>query len=88
MDIQSVRMKISELVKNNRVWFDSYRAGFFYYNVSIVEYDGNRPYVTHYQFTVPIEDIGNATLLASDKAITYMRWIRKAIESKTLIKVK
>ena len=41
-----------------------------------------------YQFTVPVDDIGNATLLAQDKAITYMRWIRKAISDNTLIKIR
>lgn len=64
----------------NRVQFDSFRAGYFYYNIE------NKEGVTH-QFQIPVEDIGNATLLATDKAITFMRWIRKAIEGNTLIKL-
>lgn len=32
-------------------------------------------------FPVPISDIGNATFLAKDKAILFMRYIRKWLES-------
>lgn len=32
-------------------------------------------------FPVPITDIGNATFLASDRAILFMRYIRKFLES-------
>lgn len=39
-------------------------------------------------FTVPVEDIGQATLMRQDKAITFMRWIRKAIEGGTFINTK
>lgn len=70
---------IKNIVQGNKVRFDSFRQGLFYYNVSVDGFD--------FQFTVPIEDIGTATLLASDKAITYMRWIRKAIDSNTFIKL-
>jgi hypothetical protein len=91
---------IKELVKDNIVIFDSYRAGIFYYNVMTNERDvpvisvgseeveeWNTEYDI-YQFPVPVEDIGNATLLSEDKAITYMRWIRKAMNDGTLIKLK
>jgi hypothetical protein len=79
-------MNIKDLVsKEHVVSFDSFRAGFFYYNA----YNSNKtPDGEVYQFTVPIEDIGGATLLATDKAITFMRWIRKAINEGTLIKIK
>jgi hypothetical protein len=82
-------MNIKDLVsKEHVVSFDSFRAGFFYYNV----YNSNKTHPSSkgevYQFTVPIEDIGGATLLATDKAITFMRWIRKAINEGTLIKIK
>lgn len=41
--------------------------------------DGNLWYETEngFQFPVPIEDIGNATFLAVDKAMLFMRYIRK-----------
>lgn len=92
-------MNIKELVKDNVVRFDSFRQGNFYYNVykqigikEVVDFE-SRSYSEHpecevYQFTVPLEDIGTATLLAQDKAITYMRWIRKAINDNMLVRVR
>lgn len=82
-------MNIKDIIKDNTVAFDSYRQGFFYYNVGVTEDygDGKHLTITFYQFPVPLHDIGTATLLARDKAITYMRWIRKAIEDKTFIKI-
>lgn len=102
-------MTIKELIKDNRVYFDYYRQGIFYYTLmctssliiedgkELGEYyssfnilkDGKTQEIVKYdlyQFPVPIEDIGTATLPSSDKAITFMRWIRKAMEDKTLIK--
>lgn len=68
---------VSELVKdNNRVHFAFYRSGFFYYIIATANHI--------YEFPVPIEDIGNATLHDHDKAITFMRWIRKSIEDGTI----
>ncbi len=73
-------MNIKHFVfKGNNVEFDSYRAGIFYYNVK--SFLGE-----WFQFQVPIDDIGNATLSAQDKAVTFMRWIRKSIDGSALIK--
>jgi len=81
-------MTVKDFVgSNNKVTFDSYRQGHFYYNVPRLAVDEDDVFLDVYQFTVPIEDIGTATLLAEDKAITFMRWIRKAIEDGTLTKV-
>ncbi len=66
-------MKLLEIVKDNKVTFDFMREGIAYYNV-IVD-------TTTYSFPVPLEDIGDATLLKEDKAIIFMRFIRKAIEN-------
>lgn len=71
---------IKSVVQGNFVYFDSFRQGIFYYNVSV---DG-----FYFQFTIPVDDIGTATMLHKDKAITFMRWIRKAIDSNTLIQLK
>ncbi len=52
-------------------------------NVTFVKYlGGNLYYKTSngVEFAVPIEDIGNATFLAEDKGMFFMRWIRKHIE--------
>lgn len=44
--------------------------------------DGELHYATEcgFQFAVPINDIGGATFLAEDKAILFMRYIRKQLE--------
>ena len=75
---------VKELVSNgNRVHFAFLRAGFAHYLVE--KYDEETDSVTTYLFTVPLDDIGTATLRATDKAITFMRWIRKAVENKELV---
>lgn len=68
--------------RENMVEFSFFRSGHFFYEVQ--DYNTG----VEYQFPVPIEDIGSATLTARDKAITFMRWIRKAMQDKTLIKIK
>ena len=65
-------LKIRDIVKDNVARFSFYRA---------VEVDG-----TKYKFPVSLEDLGTATLLAEHKAITLMRYIRKALEDKTFVK--
>lgn len=85
-------MNIKDLIKNNTVHFDSYRQGVFYYTIIYLVKSANQeqeiPYGTEFQFPVPLDDIGTATLLKEDKAITFMRWIRKAKEEGTLIQLK
>jgi len=76
-------MTVKELVKDNEVTFDSFRQGFFYYNLTI----SGGGIMKIYQFSVPLEDIGTATMPAKEKAILFMRWIRKAKEDKTLIEI-
>lgn len=34
-----------------------------------------------FKFPVPISDIGDATFMAADKALLFMRWIRKHLET-------
>lgn len=72
-------MNLTELVKNNTVRLDSYRQGNLYYNI---DFDGDT-----YQFTVPIDDVGTATMPREDKALYYMRWIKPSIKDNTLIKI-
>jgi hypothetical protein len=83
-------MNIKNLVKDNYVTFDSYRQGTFYYRIAYlakgVNVEQEIPYGTEFIFPVPVDDIGRATLLSKDKAITYMRWIRKAMSHNTLSK--
>lgn len=77
------KISIKGLIKNNKVFFDSFRQGIFYYNIP----DDLENEIDCYQFPVPLDDIGTATLLKEDKAIFYMRWIRKAIGEGTLIQI-
>ena len=70
---------IKNIVKDNKVEFSSYRAGIFYYNIEVDD--------SFYQFSVPREDIEGSTLQAMDRAIFFMRWIRKAISDNTFIKI-
>jgi len=73
-------MDIKDIVKDNTVRFAKYRQGIAYYTVRVPS-DG-----VEYMFPVPLSDIGDATLLASDKAMVFMRYIRKALEDKTFVK--
>ena len=72
-------MNIKQIVKGNKATFSFYRAGYMYYEVCV---DGKL-----YRFPVSLEDLGTATLLAEHKAITLMRYIRKALEDRTFVKV-
>ena len=60
---------------NNKAIFSHYRDGNFFYVVRVQD--------QKYSFPIPIEDAKGTTFFAEFKAITLMRWIRKAIENKT-----
>lgn len=72
-------MTLKEIIKDNKVYFDFYRSGTMYYTVEV----GGRSY----RYSIPLDDVGNGTLPFMEKAITHMRWIRKALESNELVKV-
>ena len=65
---------------HNRVYFESFTQGIFCYMVADL-YTGE-----DYTFIVPLSDIGTSRLKSSDRAIFFMRWIRKSIEDGTFIK--
>ena len=71
-------MNITEIVKNNIATFSFYRQGFLYYTVSI---GGER-----YLFPIEIADLGTATVSQTEKAITLMRYIRKAKDDGSFVK--
>lgn len=60
---------ILERVKDKIVRFAFYRDGNLWYSCE----DG-------FVFPVPLDDIGTATFMAKDKAILFMRYIRKQME--------
>jgi hypothetical protein len=66
-------MNIKDLVKDKIVQFVSFQRGEFTYKVAAN--DGH-----DFFFTVPLWDIGDGKLLNEDKAILYMRWIKKQLE--------
>ena len=68
---------LKAIVKDNKVMFAWYREGNMYYSVTV----GDEVFA----FPVPLSDVGNATLLAEDKAILFMRYIRKALDSGTFL---
>ncbi len=72
-------MNIKEIVKDNTVRFVRYRQGFAYYGVHVPEQG-------EYTFPVPLADIGDATLEHEDKAILFMRYIRRALDDGTFVR--
>ena len=72
-------MDIKTIIRDNTVRFLRYRAGIAWYGVS-VRNEGD------FMFPVPIDDIGDATLEADDKAILFMRYIRRAIAEGTFVR--
>ena len=61
---------LTDRIKDKIVKFSRYSCGVLYYTCE----DG-------FEFPVPIEDTSTSTFLAEDKAIYFMRWMKKYIES-------
>lgn len=62
---------IKEMVRDNqKVHFQFYRQGELWYKTD-----------SGFEFPVPISDIGDAVFLRDDKALLFMRYIRKHLES-------
>lgn len=62
-------MTTAEIVKNSKVSnFVFFREGNFYYRTD-----------TGFDFIIPLKDIDKASILAQDKTIYFMRWIRKQV---------
>ena len=57
---------IKMMVKDKAVRFKFYREGELFYETEC-----------GFVFPVPLADVGNATFLAEDKALLFMRYIRK-----------
>lgn len=62
------------MVKDNTVYFDYYRNGELWYKLM----HGNNE---EFLFPVPINDVGGAVLLKEDKALFFMRYIRKHLKT-------
>lgn len=62
--------ELLDLVKDQRVRFVHYRAGYLQYEII----------GKNFKFGVPINDVGDATFKAEDGALLFMRWIRPQLE--------
>lgn len=76
---------IKAIVKDNTAVFDRFRNGVLFYKIYKFENDNASVRQVCYEFPVPSEDLGGATLNQKEKGLTMMRYIRKAIEEKTLV---
>lgn len=73
---------ITEAVKDTTAKFSHAIAGVLYYNLFVGE--------DIYQFEVDMNDkadVGTTTFNAEYRGITLMRYIRKALDSNTLVKI-
>lgn len=69
-------MKLTDMIKDNKkVLFKFYRNGILYYETE----DG-------FLFEVPTSDTNDACFNAEDKAILFMRWIRKQLDRNAIAK--
>jgi hypothetical protein len=68
-------MNIKDMVKNKVVTFLFYKEGDLWYTTEC-----------GFKFPVPISDTGTASMNSEDKAILFMRWIRKQIDVVNIIK--
>ena len=72
-----MEFSLKDIVKDNVVRFSYFRNNELYYTVKYNDQE--------YIFNVPIEDVGTAKLMHLDKAMLFMRWIRKAIDNGTFV---
>lgn len=71
---------IKQLVTGNReAAFVRYSDGQLWYAITYAAPDSTpaQPHVVTFEFPVPIDDTGTGVFLAKDKALIFMRWIRK-----------
>ena len=71
--------EIKHVVRSNTVRFMRLRRGTAFYAVTT-------PSGT-YEFPVDVADIGDATLLAEDRALLFMRYIRRAMADGTFVRI-
>lgn len=79
-------VSIKNIVKRpNIAAFEFYRQGKFYYNV----YNPNEtPDGEVYQFSIPMDEVGDATFPRFDNAMMFMRFIRKSMDKNEFVKIR
>ena len=73
-------MNVKDIVKANTVRVVRYRQGVAYYGVDV-------PSRGAFVFPVPLDDIGDATLELEDRAILFMRYIRRALGDGSFVRL-
>ena len=62
---------VKEIVANDaKVHFQFYRKGELWYKTDC-----------GFEFPVPIDDVGDGTFLATDRAMLFMRYVRKQLDA-------
>lgn len=82
---------IKDLVKDNVATFSYYRKGYLYYALAHAPLSpSGAAYAAPitYLFPVPLDDVGDASFNATEKAILLMRCIRKAIDEGSFVKAR
>lgn len=75
-----MKYSIKDIVKNRDATFVYYRQHHLYYKVTIIEDD------ISYIFPIPVADLMEASVNVVERAITLMRYIRKAIDDGTFVR--
>lgn len=80
-------LRVSDFCKKGyNTFFLYYRQGYLYFEAEAwVKKDGLDSQLRTFMFPVEVADLGTATVNSEEKAITMMRYIRKAIEDSTMI---
>jgi hypothetical protein len=80
---------IKDLVKENTVRLNRFKSGNLFYIIYLFDQKMPDNHSAHrtWEFPVPISDVGEAEMRGGDKAIYFMRYIKKAIEDKTFIEI-
>ena len=73
-----MEFKIKDIVKNNTTHFSFLRGENAYYTVTV--------HGTKYVYLVNLKDLNGASIFAEMKAITMMRYIRKALADNTFVR--
>ena len=74
-----VELKIKDIVKNNFAYMLYYRHQHIYYSIEVNNVE--------YSFPVPLDDIQDATLHQVEKGMMLMRYVRKALNDGSFVKL-
>lgn len=76
---------IKDLVKDNNVIIQRFKSGNLFYRLIYSTGLDDEEVKYCYEFPVPIEDVGEAEMKNQDKAIYFMRYIKRAITDNTFL---